>query len=150
MLTPQDVISIHQLLARYGHLLDRRDWDGFAALWAEDAEIDYRGATGSVVRRGRAVIVEWFRSVHHPPAHHMTNVVVDDHVDDHGRVAVWSKFFAPFSRPDDRPHRLYGGDYEDVLVQCDRRWVFASRRCIPRWNLTVVADDSAPAYRRSF
>ena len=57
MLDAADIIAIHQLLARYGHLIDGRRWDEFAQLFTVDATIDYLGGTGRVERSGRTAIV---------------------------------------------------------------------------------------------
>jgi len=145
-----DIILIHQLLGRYGHTIDHRRWDDFEALFVPDASIDYRGGTGVVERVGRDEIVEWFKSVNHPPAHHVTNIVVDETADPSGRVGVHSKFLAPFTREDHVPKRLYGGDYHDVVTKTDGGWKFVFKQCIPRWNVAIQVDDDAPEHRRTF
>jgi hypothetical protein len=152
MLDAADLIMIHQLLGRYGHTIDHRRWDEFAALWVEDSSIDYRGGTGAVERSGREAIVEWFRTIeaHHPPAHHVTNIVVDETADPGGPVAVHSKFIAPFTRDGHEPKRLYGGDYHDIVVRTPDGWKFSHKQCLPRWNLAVVPDRDAPAHRLTF
>jgi len=150
MLEAADIILIHQLLGRYGHTIDHRQWDAFAALFVPEASIDYRGGTGVVVRTDRDSIVEWFKSVNHPPAHHVTNIVADDSADPHGLVAVHSKFMAPFTRDDHVPKRLYGGDYHDVVTKTADGWKFVSKQCIPRWNLAIQVDDDVAEHRRTF
>jgi 3-phenylpropionate/cinnamic acid dioxygenase small subunit len=147
-----DIILIHQLLGRYGHTIDHREWDAFAALFVPDASIDYQGSTATVVREGRGAIVEWFRSVgdNHPPAHHVTNIVVDDDADPGGPVSVHSKFLAPYTRAAHSPKRLYGGDYRDVVLRTPEGWRFVHKQCIPRWNVAVQVDDDVPEHRRTF
>jgi hypothetical protein len=114
-----DIVLIHQLVGRYGHLIDHRQWEHFAGLFVPDATIDYRGSTGHVERSGRDAIVAWFREIEdsHPPAHHVTNIVVDEAADPSGGVDVHSKFLAPFTRAGHAPKRLYGGEYHDVVVK---------------------------------
>ncbi len=152
MLDGVDIIEIHQLLGRYGHCIDHRRWDDFADLFTSDASIDYAGGTGTVVREGRDAVVDWFRELDdlHPPAHHVTNIVVDDGADPDGPVDVHSKFLAPFTREVHEPKRLYGGDYHDVVVRDRGRWRFSHKACRPRWSLTVVVDEDAPEHRRTF
>jgi 3-phenylpropionate/cinnamic acid dioxygenase small subunit len=148
-----DIIMIHQLLGRYGHTIDGRDWEGFGRLFIADATIDYRSGTGAaVMREGRDAIVAWFREVdvNHPPAHHVTNIVVDERADPAGRVPVHSKFIAPFTRPEHVPTRLYGGDYHDEVVRTADGWCFAHKQCLPRWQLTPQVDDTAVAHRRTY
>jgi hypothetical protein len=147
-----DIVMIHQLLASYGHALDRRDWTAFSELWIADATIDYLGGTGRIERRGRDEIVAWFRDLDdsHPPAHHVTNIVVDERADRTGRVEVDSKFLAPYTRGQHVPKRMYGGDYHDVVVNTPDGWRFAHKQCIPRWQLAVEVDESAPEHRRTY
>jgi 3-phenylpropionate/cinnamic acid dioxygenase small subunit len=147
-----DIVLIHQLVGRYGHLIDHRRWDQFAELFLPDATIDYRGGTGDVERIGRDAIVAWFRGLEdtHPPAHHVTNIVVDEAADPNGRVDVHSKFLAPFTRAGHVPKRLYGGEYHDVVVKTGEGWRFAHKQCIPMWQLAVVADDTAPEHRLTY
>ena len=68
-----DHLAISQLKARYCRLLDTKDWDGFAALFTEDYELDLTQAGGEVVR-GRETVVAMIRSsigaaatAHHVP-----------------------------------------------------------------------------------
>jgi 3-phenylpropionate/cinnamic acid dioxygenase small subunit len=147
-----DIVLIHQLLGRYGHLIDARDWDRFGELFVPDATIDYRSSTGRVERAGRAAIVGWFSELDesHPPAHYVSNIVVDDMADAGDRVDVDSKFVAPYTRADHVPKRLYGGDYHDVVVKSSDRWQFAHKQCIPSWQLAVVTDATAPDHRLTY
>lgn len=152
MLDASDILAIHQLLARYGHLIDHRRWDEFAELFTADATIDYRGGRGTVERAGRDAIVAWFRELDdtHPPAHHVTNIIVDDAAERGGPVAVDSKFIAPFTRDQHVPKRMYGGDYHDRVVRTDAGWQFVHKQCIPQWQLAVQVDDTAPEHRRTY
>lgn len=152
MIDSSDIVLIHQLLGRYGHLIDHRRWDEFARLFTPDATIDYVGGTGRVERSGREAIVEWFRSIddQHPPAHHVTNIVVEESADPEGQVDVHSKFIAPFTQEAHSPKRLYGGDYHDLVVKTPDGWQFAHKHCLPRWNLAIQLDESAPPHRRTY
>lgn len=153
VIAPTDIIMIHQLLGRYGHSIDARDWQAFADLFVAEATIDYRSSTGvAVVREGRDAIVEWFRGfdTNHPPAHHVTNIVVDECADPAGPVPVHSKFIAPFTRAEHAPARLYGGDYHDVVLSTPDGWRFVHKQCLPRWQLTPQVDDTVTATRRTY
>jgi 3-phenylpropionate/cinnamic acid dioxygenase small subunit len=147
-----DVIAIHQLLARYHHLLDDADWDGFARLWRPEATIDYVGSRERTERQGREAIVEWFRQVgdSNPSTHLGASIVVDLKADGADPVAVRSRFLAPFTRPAHGPKRLYGGDYHDLVHRSEEGWQFAHRRCVPSWQLSVPVDETAPAHRRTY
>ncbi len=145
-----DIILVHQLLGRYGHTIDHRDWDAFADLFVPDASIDYRGATSTTECHGIDEILGYFRHANHPPAHHVTNIVVDERAEPAGPVGVHSKFLAPFTRDSHTPKRWYGGDYHDVVVKTDDGWRFAFKQCLPRWQFSVVVDDDVAEHRRTF
>lgn len=150
VLDAADIIEIHQLLGRYGHLIDHRRWEEFADLFVAEATIDYRGGSGDVFRSGSDEIVTWFRELDgsHPPAHHVTNVVVEQRSDD--TAEVFSKFIAPFTREAHTPKRMYGGDYRDLVVRTTTGWRFSHKECRPRWQLAVVVDTDAPEHRRTY
>ena len=48
------------------------------------------------------------------------------------------------------PKRLYGGDYHDVVVKTPDGWRFAHKHCLPRWQLAVQIDESAPDHRLTY
>ncbi len=132
MLDPGDRIAIHELLGRYGHLIDARDWPAFAELFTPDAVLDYTAVRAPSICRGIEEIVAYFEPANHPSAHHVTNIVVT--ADGADRALVHSKFIAPFAGPTHTPKRLYGGDYHDVVVRAADGWRFAEKRCVGRWT----------------
>jgi 3-phenylpropionate/cinnamic acid dioxygenase small subunit len=150
MLEAIDMILIQQLLARYGHALDTADWDGLAALFTDDAVIDYTSARAEAVHTGTDEIVGYFRAANHPAAHHVTNIVIDVEADPAGRVEVTSKFIAPFTRARNVPIRFFGGDYRDEVVKTPDGWKFAAKTCRGRWQYTPDPDDDTPEYRRTY
>jgi 3-phenylpropionate/cinnamic acid dioxygenase small subunit len=150
MLEAIDIILIHQLLGRYGHALDAAEWDALATLFTDDAVLDYTAVRAPKVYSGPAEIVEYFRPANHPSAHHVTNIVVDEHADPAGRVDVHSKFIAPFTRERNVPLRIYGGDYHDVVVKSPDGWRFAAKTCVGRWQYTPSTSADLPDFRRTF
>src|SRR5438105_11401818 len=108
MLAADDILEIHALLARYGHRLDGRDWDGLAALWAEDGTLDFTPLGVNRTFTGRDAIAGFYSSAVHPLAHHCTNVDVVET----DEVRVHSKWLTP--RADGT---VGGGDYHDVVVR---------------------------------
>jgi hypothetical protein len=50
-----DRVEITELLSRYHHAIDARDWDALGAVFTEDAVADYLG----LVVEGRDAIVTW-------------------------------------------------------------------------------------------
>jgi 3-phenylpropionate/cinnamic acid dioxygenase small subunit len=150
MLDGTDIILIHQLLARYGHAIDDRDWHAFSDLFVPDAVVDYTAVRAPSVCRGIDEILGYFRPANHPAAHHVTNIVVDESADPAGRVGVRSKFFVPFTREANHPKRLYGGEYRDVVVKTAEGWKFAEKTCVGQWQLTPDTADETPEFRRTF
>jgi 3-phenylpropionate/cinnamic acid dioxygenase small subunit len=143
-----DIIDIHQLLGEYGHAIDGRDWDGFAALFADDATMDYTLAGAPDVYNGIAEILGFFKTANHPSAHHVTNIVVTN---DDGIVRVHSKFIAPYTRPAHSPHRWRGGDYHDIVFQSAGRWRFRSKVCVGTWQYTPeLPGQDVADQRRSY
>jgi ketosteroid isomerase-like protein len=53
--------AIRQVKARYCRLLDTKDWDGFIALFTEDAVMDVEEDTGNPPIRGHAAILDQVR-----------------------------------------------------------------------------------------
>ncbi len=142
-----DVIAIHQLLGLYGHLVDAGEWERFDELFVPDAELDYTGVRAPDVFRGVEQIRAYFAGANHPSAHHVTNIVV---VERDGEVHVKSKFLAPYTRATHDPVRLYGGDYDDVVVHTADGWRFRRRVCTRRWQLTPGEQAELPGHRRTF
>jgi 3-phenylpropionate/cinnamic acid dioxygenase small subunit len=142
-----DMLEIHQLLARYGHAIDDRDWTAFAVLFIPDAVIDYTQVRAPEVLHGIDDILEFFRVVNHPSAHHVTNIVVTE---TDGVVRVRSKWFAPYTRATHHPNRWAGGVYDDVVVRTEDGWKFAEKVCIGRWQFTPGGESEVAEHRRSY
>ena len=124
MLSADDILAIHALLARYGHRLDAADWTGLAELWAEDGTLDFRLLGVEQTYTGREAIAGFYSSAHHPLAHHCTNI---DVVERDGEVHVHSKWLVPR-----RDGTVGGGDYRDVVARTTDGWRFKLRIGTPR------------------
>jgi 3-phenylpropionate/cinnamic acid dioxygenase small subunit len=142
-----DTLEIHQLLARYGHAIDDRDWAGLAALFIPDAVVDYTQVRAPGVFHGIDEIVGFFRDANHPSAHHVTNIVVTE---TGGVVTVRSKWFAPYTRATHHPQRWAGGVYDDVVVHTEDGWMFAEKVCIGRWQFTPDGQGEVADHRRTY
>ena len=99
-----DRLDIIELLARYHHAVDAKDWPTLRALFIADAVAEYRGLDttkdlfgldGRI--EGHDAIVEWIRVGQDPfqyggaPTHFMTNHVIEHLDGDHARTR--SSFF---------------------------------------------------------
>lgn len=67
-------LAVRWLLARYCHLIDDRDFDAAAALFADDAR--FRVLEEEL--NGRDAIRKWFDTLPAPMFHQVTNVVVSN------------------------------------------------------------------------
>lgn len=71
-----DRLELHELAARYGDLIDARDWDGLAGVFAPDGVFDLTDI-GAGRLEGLDAIRAHMEQARHPIAHHITNVHVD-------------------------------------------------------------------------
>ncbi|MBP2367732.1 nuclear transport factor 2 family protein [Pseudonocardia parietis] len=119
--TPQDTLEIHELVVRYGFVVDDREWDGFGDILTEDAVIDLRDhdvdpPVGLGPYTGLDEITHHYRDVlTHPSQHMLVNHVIDDISDD--EVVVRSK--ALVLLPEQRTAGLV---YRDVVVRTPKGW----------------------------
>jgi ketosteroid isomerase-like protein len=67
-------LAVRWILARYCQLVDDRDFDAAAALFADTAR--FRIVDQEL--EGRAAIREWFDTVPDPTFHHVSNIVVSN------------------------------------------------------------------------
>jgi 3-phenylpropionate/cinnamic acid dioxygenase small subunit len=119
-----DRLDVMELVNRYGRAMDRRDWDAFAAVFAEDATADYTSVIArtrredtttpeAAVLRGRAAIVEWMQAARvngETLLHFMTNHIVEV---DGDRATLWNYV-----------HERQGayGSYAIEAVRTDEGW----------------------------
>ncbi|HTX07814.1 MAG TPA: nuclear transport factor 2 family protein [Solirubrobacteraceae bacterium] len=110
-----DVIEIQQLYARYGHVMDERDWEHLGELFTEDCVFDAT-ALGVPLMEGLAAIADSTEnSPAAPLAHHVTNVYV---ASVHGEQArVQAKAIGLYSKG-----RAFSGVYDDSLVRTAAGW----------------------------
>ncbi len=134
--------EIRVLRARYFRGVDGKDWAGFRALFAPDAELSFPDDVPGLVLRGAAGIAEAVAgsladvcSVHHG---HMGEISV--HGADRGS-GIWAMedllwFGAKSSAPGLRLHGY--GHYHDEYVRAEGGWLFARvvlrRLRVDRWE----------------
>jgi uncharacterized protein (TIGR02246 family) len=145
----EDEREIRDLLVRYAVCLDRRNFTGYAELFAEDGR--WFGRMGDV--QGREAIGQMLLDSFGPtPAgfvntsnfHLMTNFLVE--VD--GDTARADSRITYFARGEnDRPVAMLAGRYEDAFVRRDGRWLFASRQVIG--EIPTIAEAPVPTPEES-
>jgi len=126
----ESVEQIHALFMEYGKCLDRKDWDGFSRLYAENGE--FVSSAGVGVATGPDEIREMMgRVLKDVPAsafHLFNNIAINVTGDRATATSFWTYLRA---KEDGWPQILQFGHYDDVLVRSDGRWLF-QRRVITR------------------
>lgn len=140
METPERLLAveqIRQLKARYFRLLDTKQWDEFATLFAADAVFDMREAAGGPMDEGALVTgpaaiaafvrkaVDGMVTVHHG---HMAEIDVQS---DHAAHGTWAMgdVLQWQAGATDTMWTLHGyGHYHDSYARIDGRWVIRSCR----------------------
>jgi len=116
-----DVDEIIRLRARCCHLLDHKDWDGFAELFAADAVLrtGLAGGPGVVERRGRTAIAEFVRErMGSAASSHQVSAPDIQVLAEDGAQGTWAVHYLQ------EGNRLTGyGFYHDEYVKQDGRWL---------------------------
>ena len=127
---PVDIVSIHQLLARYGHVADMPPSNLRNELRKEvfspDGVLDMT-ALGLGRLEGLEAMGGFSQASQERQAgaHHMSNVYV---YEQDGETCAHSKFFVPVGE------RWCGGDYHDVLIKGPDGWRIRERVLKPLWG----------------
>jgi len=126
---PTVIVGVQDLFARYAHTIDRRDFDAFADLFTEDANL----AVGDAGAAGRGAIREFMVGIMKNPggAHIITNVSARPTAD--GRYTVIADYLLTRRAEGDGPWAVVGvGIYESTVVSDDGAWRFAAHRIAAR------------------
>jgi 3-phenylpropionate/cinnamic acid dioxygenase small subunit len=132
-----DAAEILDLLARYAHVIDNRDWAEADAVFAHDVQLGRTPVFGVGIEQLRTLIGN-------APAthgHNTTDVILDQRPD--GTVRTWCKFY--IVRGDGT---VGSGDYQDTLVRTADGWRIANRD-VSRGN-RLDSDPTGGASTRTF
>ena len=124
-LSLEDRLDIHELIARYGHLVDERHFEQLGDIFTNSATFELLGfdATPGDTSRyeGLPDIIQMMQqSEQHPLAHHATNVIVEPG----DPVRVLSKGIGV-----GHGGRVGSVVYRDTLRRTDKGWRISARRC---------------------
>jgi hypothetical protein len=122
MVTAEDFVGLHQLVALYAHIVDAREWHRVGDLFAEDGVFDM-SAFGTAPVQGPEAIARLWAAQTHPAAHHNSNMVVTVSAD---RWSLLTKGFGHW--PDGRVGSMI---YRDVVGRGEAGYRFASRVALP-------------------
>lgn len=126
--------KLTRLKAMYCRLVDAKDWQGFAALFAPDATLDFRGSTstpvGNGVLQGANVIVETIRdAISHVTTVHQCHTPEFEIISPTEARAIWH--MADHLRwPEGSPVRAKNGYgyYHETYVKRAGEWKIQSCR----------------------
>jgi hypothetical protein len=79
-----DRLDLMELVARFSHAIDQRDWDAFPQIFTED--VIWEIPDGDRGWNGLSDLLSDFRSRSHPLAHHFASTVLDELPDDKVRA----------------------------------------------------------------
>lgn len=146
----EDREAIANLLVTYGRLLDAKDLQGYASLFAEDGV--WEGGIGTAT--GPAEIHDMLSRVYgqlEPDAygndyHIMSDFVIEVDGDD---ATSWSRWTWIVEGGDGKPVVQRSGHYEDTLVRVGNTWKFRRRLTVTELP-TPERDTEADIFRRDF
>jgi 3-phenylpropionate/cinnamic acid dioxygenase small subunit len=119
-----DILAIHDLVARYGHVVDDADWQRLSDVFTLDGVFDLE-AIGRGSAAGLQELQACFAGLDHPLAHHTTNVTIEPISGGRGRVRC--KYLVV---TDDG--RARSGEYHDDVVRTAEGWRIERRTVVPR------------------
>jgi len=126
--------KLTHLKARYCRCVDAKDWEGFAAVFAPDATLDFRGAAttavGNGVLEGASVIVEAIRAAVTPMTTvHQCHTPEIEIVSPTEARAIWH-MTDHLRWPEGSPVRAKNGYgyYHETYVKRDGEWKIQSTR----------------------
>jgi len=119
-----DLLAIHDLLSRYGHVVDDADWTRLSDVFCDDGQFDLQ-AIGRGTAHGMEELRACFAQLDHPLAHHTTNVMIEP--DGAQRARVRCKYLVV---SDDG--RVRTGEYHDDIVHTTAGWRIERRTVVPR------------------
>ncbi len=127
-LSTDDKLELHELAARYGDIIDDRNWQALDTVFTEDAVFE---VVKLVTLHGRAEIKRYMEEDgRHPLAHLITNI--HSREDDDG-VRLLSRGVFPISSASgssdkgNAGHRVFYGSYYDEVVKTAAGWRIVRR-----------------------
>lgn len=115
-----DRLELHELAARYGDLIDARDWDGLESIFVPEASFDLTDIGVGVLQGLEAIKRHMDAEPHHPLSHHITNIYVDHLEGDTARLR--SRVLGMLA-----DGRVASGEYRDVAVRTGGGWRVKNR-----------------------
>lgn len=145
MLSRDDKVEIQELAARYNHAVDKREALEWADLFTEDGSVEIHGR---ILAAGRADLIGYIERNKTLPAkrlHWISNAVVDP-VDGDPHAARLRLYIAAYDVTDGIAGTPYSlGEYDDLIVRENGRWLFKRRRLSLLAGTAGVEEQTRPA-----
>ena len=131
----EDIDAIHGLLVDYGRALDKRDFQAYGELFAEDG--GWKGGMGTatgpdaIAKMVAAGFERMQPALYTGSNHVMTSFDVDIEGD---TATAWSRWTWVVVGADGKPQTERAGHYEDTLVRERDEWKFKSRQAFTEIN----------------
>ncbi|WP_167042252.1 nuclear transport factor 2 family protein [Salinibacterium sp. ZJ454] len=127
-LSVEDRFEITQVLARYGHVMDGRDFAGLADVFLDDASFDVT-SVGGPLYRGLSQLREFLAlgDAVHPPFHVLANAWVFEDGDSVKSLSKWLTIDQATGLP-------RSGDYIDTWQKTGAGWRIFERQARVRWT----------------
>jgi hypothetical protein len=140
VLSTQDRLDIHELLARYAWALDTADVEGFVGCFARDGELLWDSFETPLRWRGERALRRFIGGLRDRPEsagrqHFVANVVIEGREDG---ASARSYCLVTLRPPEGAPLVHVAGHYEDLLCLEDGTWRIR-QRCIRDWAGPVLA-----------
>jgi SnoaL-like domain len=119
----EDIEAIKKLKARYFRMMDTKDWDGLAAVFTDDVEIDVTGEAGGVTHSVEQYMpflrdaIEHVVTVHHG---HMPEIDLTSATTAAGIWALEDQLWWPEGSPIRHMHGF--GHYHETYEKTDAGW----------------------------
>ena len=119
MQTLGDRLEINDLLTRYAHSVDSKDWALYRTVFTDDAFIDYESAGG--IKGDREAVADWLEKTMagFPMTQHLISNI--DVKIDGDRATVRAMFYNPMGMPSGKTFWC-GGFYNHSLVRTADGW----------------------------
>ena len=122
----EDLEAIRQVLIDYGELLDLRDLDAFAELWAEDAEFEMSTGRSAIGREAiRTMLADVIARSSRAAAHIETNPRISL---DGDQATATIMFAVAFTQDDGMARITMLGHHHDEFVRTEQGWKIQHRR----------------------
>lgn len=131
----EDVDAIHSLLVHYGRALDKRDFQAYGALFAQDGS--WKGGMGTATSPDAIakMVAAGFERMSPSLYQNSNHVLTSFDVEVNGETATaWSRWTWVVVGADGKPQTERAGRYEDTLVRERGEWKFKTRQAFTEIN----------------